>query len=141
KAAADAVYKVQEERWRRERQLTARSDYQMRQAPYVVQDAVFAGGYPWNTLGSDGKEYEQLALLSTRAAFAMEALWPGEYTERLLEGVQWLYDPDRGWYEGRFEQGGGPLANITLSTNAAVLETLLFKAKGALYTPQPRTGL
>ena len=28
KALADAVYKVQEERWRRERQLTARSDYQ-----------------------------------------------------------------------------------------------------------------
>jgi len=138
---ADAVYKVQEERWRRERQLTARTDYQTRQAPYVVLDSVFAAGYPWNTVGSDGKEYEPLALVSTRAAFAMAALWPGEYTLRLRESVQWLYDPDRGWYEGRFEQGGGPQSNITLSTNAAILETLLFQAKGPLYRAQPRTGL
>jgi hypothetical protein len=138
---ADAVYRVQEERWRRDRQFTARTDYQMRQAPYVVLDSVFAAGYPWNTIGSDGKEYEQLALVSTRAVFAMEALWPGEYTKRLLQDVQWLYDPDRGWYEGRYEQGGGPLANITLTTNAAILETLLFKAKGPLYRGQPRMGL
>jgi hypothetical protein len=107
----------------------------------VVLDSVFAAGYPWNTIGSDGKEYEQLALVSTRAVFAMEALWPGEYTKRLLQDVQWLYDPDRGWYEGRYEQGGGPLANITLTTNAAILETLLFKAKGPLYRGQPRMGL
>nr|WP_236599588.1 DUF3131 domain-containing protein [Ramlibacter alkalitolerans] len=141
RALADAVYRVQQERWRREGQLTARTDYQSRQPPYVVLDSVFAAGYPWNTIGADGKEYEQLALVSTRAAFAMAALWPGEYAQRLMEGVQWLHDPDRGWYEGRYEQGGAPLANITLSTNAAILETLLFKAKGPLYAGQPRTGL
>ena len=141
RAQAERVLKVQEERWRREQQLTARTDYQTRQEPYVVLDAVYAGGYPWNTVAADGREYEKLALVSTRAAFAMWALWPGEYTQRLREGVQWLYDPDRGWYEGRFEAGGGPHANITLSTNAAVLEALLFKAKGALYAEQPRVGL
>jgi hypothetical protein len=141
RAQAERVLKVQEERWRREQQLTARTDYQTRQAPYVVLDAVYAAGYPWNTVAADGREYEKLALVSTRAAFAMWALWPGEYTQRLREGVQWLYDPDRGWYEGRFEAGGGPHANITLSTNAAVLEALLFKAKGVLYAEQPRTGL
>jgi hypothetical protein len=141
RAQADAVVRVQEERWRREQQLTARTDYQLRGAPYVVLDSVFASGYAWNTVGSDGREYEQLALVSTRAAFGMEALWPGEYTRRLLEAVQYLYDPDRGWYEGRFEAGGAPHANITLATNAAILETLLFQAKGPLYTPAPRTGL
>lgn len=138
---ADAVYRVQEERWRREQQVTARSDYQTRQAPYVVLDSVFASGYPWNTLGSDGKEYEQLALVSTRAAFGMAALWPGDYARRLVATVQWMFDPDRGWFEGRLEAGGAPQSNITLSTNAAVLETLLFKAKGVLYQPRPRAGL
>ena len=140
-AVADLVYKVQEERWKREHQLTARSDFQVRQAPYLVLDSVFAHGYPFNTIGPDGKEYEQLALVNTRAAFGMWALWPGEYTRVLLQGVQWLYDPDRGWFEGRHEAGGAPQANITLSTNAAILETLLFKAKGPLYRAEAKPGL
>lgn len=141
KALADRVYQVQEERWKRDRQLTARSDWQARQAPWVVLDAVFAGGHPWNTIAADGKEYEQLALVNTRAVFGMWALWPGEYTRKLVEGIQFMYDPDRGWFEGRHEAGGAPQANITLSTNAAVLEALLFKAKGPLYTPDPTRGL
>jgi hypothetical protein len=141
RAQADTLYRVQEERWRREQQLTARSDWQTRQPPYVVLDSVFASGYAWNTLGGDGKEYEQLALVNTRAAFGMWALWPGEYTQRLLDAVRWMYDPDRGWFEGRLEAGGAPQSNITLSTNAAVLEILLFKSRGALYPGRARAGL
>ena len=138
---ADQVYRVQEERYRRERQFTARSDWQQRQAPYVVLDSVYAAGYAWNTIGSDGSEYEKLALVSVRASFAMWALWPGEYTRQLIEAIGQLYDADRGWYEGRFEAGGGPMTNITLSTNAAVLEALLFKAKGTLLPAGARAGL
>lgn len=141
KAQADQVYRVQEERWKLEGQLTARSDYQLRQSPWLVLDAVFGNGYAWNTLGADGKEYEQLAMVSTRAAFGMRALWPGEYTRLLVERQRFLHDPDRGWFEGRFEQGGGPQANITLSTNAAVLEALLHQAKGVLFSGEPRRGL
>jgi hypothetical protein len=141
-ALADAVFRAQEARWQREHQLTARSDWQSRQPPYVVLDAVFANGYAWNTVAADGREYPDLALVSTRAAFGMAALWPGEYTQRLMESVQWLHDPDRGWYEGRREQGGAPVANITLATNAAVLESLLFRERGALWRPlPPRPGL
>lgn len=138
--AAESVYRAQEQRWRREHVFTARSDYQIREAPYVVLDAVYGSGYAWNTLGADGKEYEKLALVSTRAAFGMWALWPGEYTRQLVESIRWLHDPDRGWYEGRLEAGGAPLANITLATNAAVLEVLLFKAKGRLYQADSRPG-
>jgi len=141
KALADRVYQVQEERWKRDRQLTARSDWQACQAPWVVLDAVFASGHPWNTIAADGKEYEQLALVNTRAVFGMWALWPGEYTRKLVEGIQFMYDPDRGWFEGRHEAGGAPQANITLSTNAAVLEALLFKARGPLYRPDSSPGL
>lgn len=130
--AAD-VQRVQEERWRRERQVTARSDYQLREAPYVVLDSVYASGYAWNTIGNDGREYERLAQVTTRAAFGLWALWPGEYADVLVDTVRLLFDPDRGWYEGRYEQGGGPNATLTLGTNAAILETLLFKARGVLY--------
>jgi hypothetical protein len=140
-ALAQQVYRVQEERWRRERQVTARSDYQLRGAPFVVLDSVFAAGYPWNTIGGDGNAYERLALVSTRAAFGLWTLWPGDYADALVENVRYLYDPDRGWFEGRFEQGGGPNTLITLSTNAAILELLLYKATGVLYRHgAPRNG-
>jgi hypothetical protein len=137
---AEEVFRVQEERWRRERQFTARTDYQVGEPPYVVLDSVYASGYAWNTIGSDNKEYEKLALVSTRAAFGMWALWPGEYTDRLIGAVQYLYDPDRGWYEGRLELGGAPLPYHTLATNAGVLRALLFKVKGQLYSSEERPG-
>ena len=137
---ADEVYRVQEARYRKERVFTARSDYQLRTEPYQVLDAVFVAGYPWNTVGNDGKEYEKLALVSTRAAFGMWALWPTDYTDRLIEVVQSLYDPERGWFEGRLEASGAPQQNITLSTNAAVLEALLFKLKGQLYPAESASG-
>lgn len=141
KELATSVYRVQEQRWRIAGQFTARSDYQTRQSPYVVLDAVFADGYAWNTVAADGREYAPLALVSTRAAFGMWTLWPGDYTQRLVDSLKWLHDPDRGWYEGRLEAGGAPQANITLATNAAVLECLLYRAKGPLYPDTGRAGL
>jgi hypothetical protein len=135
---AQQVFRVQEQRWRREGQWTARSDYQSLEAPFSVLDSVYASGYAWNTIGGDGKEYERLALVNTRAAFGMRALWPGEYTRRLVESVQYLYDADRGWYEGRFEQGGAPHALHTLSTNAAVLEALAYQVRGPAWSNEPQ---
>ncbi|HEV2611029.1 MAG TPA: DUF3131 domain-containing protein [Noviherbaspirillum sp.] len=137
---AEQVYRVQETRYRREGILTARTDYQIREAPYAVTDTVFAAGYPWNTLGADGKEYEKLALVSTRAAFGMWVLWPGDYTDRLMQSVQTLRNPERGWYEGRLENSGAALETISLSTNAMVLETLLFKVRGQLYPGEAAPG-
>ncbi|MGV3493106.1 MAG: DUF3131 domain-containing protein [Ramlibacter sp.] len=137
---AERVVRAQEERWRRERQLTARSDYQSRAAPYVVLSSVYANGYPWNTVGADNREAEPLAIVSTRAAFGIWALWPGDYADRLLENLRYMHDPDRGWFEGRMEAGGAPQSNITLATNAAVLEALLYRAEGAFYRHGPSTG-
>jgi hypothetical protein len=129
---ADAVYKVQEMRHAREGILTARTDYQIKEPPYLVYDAVFAAGYPFNTVGPDGKEFEKLAAVSTRAAFGLWALWPTPYTDLLMTSVQTLYSPERGWYDGRLERSGAPREGISLSTNAQVLEALLFKVKGQL---------
>ena len=138
---AQQVYRVQEERWRRDHQFTARTDYLLREAPYAVLDTVYASGYPWNTIGHDGKEHDKLALVSTRAAFGLWVLWPGEYTRRLVESIQHLYDPDRGWFEGRYEGGGLPNAHRTLPTNAGILEALLFKSRGKLYAGADKPGV
>lgn len=137
---ARRVYAVQEARYRRQGVLTAKSDYRLREAPYVVTDAIFNAGVPWTTYGADGKEHERLALVSTRAAFGMWALWPGDYTDRLMQSVKSLHEPERGWYEGRFEASGAALEQLSLSTNAMVLETLLFKVRGQLHPERAEAG-
>jgi hypothetical protein len=137
---AQAVYLAQAARWRNEKVITARTDHQLGQAPYFLYDSIFANGYPWNTLGEDGKSYPALALVSTRAAFGMWVLWRTTYTSELMRSIDALYDPERGWHEGRYEASGAYEETATLSTNAMVLEALLYKARGRLAASEQRAG-
>ncbi|ABV85623.1 DUF3131 domain-containing protein [Shewanella pealeana] len=132
-AMADSVYQVQQSRWDKERIYTARAEHVVSGEPYFVYDAIYALGTPWITVAEDGSSHDLLALVSTRVAFQMWALWNTDYTERLMVLVQELYNPQRGWYEGRYEATSAYEKSITLKTNAGVLEALLYKANGKLY--------
>lgn len=134
-AMADAVYRVQESRWDKERIYTARGEHVVNRSPYFVYDSIYALGTPWLTVAEDGTTHDELALVSTRVAFQMWALWKTDYTERLMVLVRELYDPERGWYEGRYELTGRYEKMLSLKTNAGVLEALLYKANGKLYKP------
>lgn len=140
RAMAEDVFRVQERRWQREGVLTARADHALREPPHWVHDAVFAAGYPWNTVSPQGRAHPGLALVATRAVFGMWALWPGDYTDRLMASVEALQSSERGWLEGRHEQSGGYEDLATLSTNATVLQALLFKARGPLRPAGDRPG-
>lgn len=134
-AMADSIYRVQESRWDEERIYTARGDHVVEGEPYFVYDSIYALGTPWLTVAEDGNVYDDLALVSTRVAFQMWALWKTDYTDHLMVLVRELYDPERGWYEGRYENNGSYEKSITLKTNAGVLEALLYKKTGKLYQP------
>ncbi len=129
---ADRIYTVQEARWKADKIFTARSDHAVVGDPYFVYDSIFAAGYPWNVISDDGRYHKQLSLVSTRTAFSMWSLWKTHYTDCLLKVVNCLHDETKGWFEGRLENNGGYMELITLSTNAVVLESLLYKAKGKL---------
>ena len=137
---AERVYRVQEARYRREGILTARTDHPLVQPPYFVFDAVFVAGYPWNTIADDGSRRPQAALVSTRAVFGLWALWKTPFTDRLLEVIESVNDPGRGWYEGRLELTGGLEEAVGATTNAIVLEALLHKASGKIYRTAPPDG-
>ncbi|WOT05054.1 DUF3131 domain-containing protein [Shewanella youngdeokensis] len=132
-AMADSVYRVQESRWELERIYTARAEHVVSDDPFFVYDAIYALGTPWITVAEDGSSHDHLALVSTRVAFQMWALWKTDYTKRLMVLVQELYHPQRGWYEGRYEASSAYEKSITLKTNAGVLEALLYKVNGKLY--------
>ena len=130
---AERVYKVQEARFSQEKIFTARTDHQLSRPPYFVYDSIFAAGYAWNTIADNGNFHPEAALVATRAVFGLWGLWRTAYTDTLLTVVDTLYDPERGWYEGRYEQTGGYDETITCTTNALILETLLYKVRGPIF--------
>ena len=51
----------------------------------------------------------------------------------VTDACEEMYHPQRGWYEGRYENSSAYEKSITLKTNAGVLEALLYKSNGKLY--------
>jgi hypothetical protein len=116
--------------------LTARSTYRRSSSPYVVVDAVLQGGYTWSTAENAGRSYPELALTSTATAFASNAVTSSDAMDRARASVGTLFDPERGWFEGRYELSGAHETTRTSLTNAVVLETLLRLNSGVPLSPQ-----
>lgn len=135
---ADRIYMVQEGRWRRTGTLTARSEHNVKGAPYFTYDSIFSDGYPWNTVTPRGDYVPEHAAVSTKAAMGLWALWDTEYTDVLFEAVIDLYDPETGIYEGLYEGGQGPVEVFTANNNGIFLTTLLFKVQGPILTAPSR---
>ncbi|QCR38542.1 DUF3131 domain-containing protein [Nissabacter sp. SGAir0207] len=124
---AQNIYRVQEQRWQKEKVLTARDEFNLNAEPWHIYDTIFGNGYAWNTLGDNGNYYPTRALVSTRAVFGLWVLWKSDFTDALMTMTRLTRDNQRGWYEGRFEATGGYNRMITLTTNAMVLEALFYK--------------
>lgn len=138
---AGRIYRVQERRYEREHIFTARTDHRLPEEPFYVYGTVFAEGFAWNVLAPDGRYRRDQAVVATKAAFGMWALWKTPYTDRLMTVVRCLRDPERGWFEGRRERTGGYVKLCTVGTNAAVLESLLYKVQGKIFPGNRRPGL
>lgn len=135
---AQNVYRVQEMRFQREDIHTARTSHLLNREPYLIYDAIFSNGNKWNTVSEDGTYYPQLAGVSIKAVFGMWALWKTDYTDKLMNVVSTLFDPERGWFEARLEKSGEVQRVITCATNALVLESLWFKQQGRIYQPNSK---
>ncbi|MEY4516646.1 MAG: hypothetical protein RL180_992, partial [Pseudomonadota bacterium] len=139
-AQATNTYLAQEQRWKIHKIYTARSDHQLSGPPYRLYDSIYSNGYDWNTLTEKQEYYPQYALVSTRVVFSMWALWNTTYTTQLMKITEALHDKNKGWYEGRYEASGAYEPILTLTTNAAVLEALLYKTRGPLYKAKNTHG-
>jgi hypothetical protein len=137
---AHHTYLAQEQRWAVDKIYTARADHQLSGPPYRLYDSIYANGYDWNTLTEKQESYPQYALVSTRVVFSMWVLWDTPYTQELMKITEALHDKNKGWYEGRYEASGAYEPILTLSTNAAILEALLYKTHGPLYQSRTTNG-
>jgi hypothetical protein len=129
---AQRVYQAQENRYKATGILTARSEHQLDRAPYFVYDTVYSDGYAWNTITDTGKYVPEFAAISLKAALGMWALWNSPYTDLLGDAIWHQYVPDKGYYEGIYENGMGPIKTFTANNNGIMLESLLFKSEGKL---------
>lgn len=132
---ADRIYEVQEARWKQTGFLTARSEHNVKGAPFFTYDTIFSDGYPWNTVTPRGDYVPDFAAIATKAAMGLWVLWDTDYTDVLYDAVIELYDPENGMYEGLYENGQGPIGVYTANNNGVVLTALLYKVQGPILTP------
>ena len=132
KEFAERVYRVQELRYEKTGVLTARTEHQLEKAPYFVYDTVYTDGYAWNTISEDGKFRPEFAAVALKGALGLWSLWNTPYTARLFDAVSGMFDPKKGFYEGIYENGSGPIPAFTANNNGIILETLLYKVQGKL---------
>ncbi len=126
------IYKAQEARYIHTGILTARTEDAVDRPPYFVYGTILGLGIPWNTVSHEGKPMPELACLNTKAALGLWVLFKSEYTDLLADAVDSLYDPDKGFYVGRYETTGKINKAITLNGNGVILEILLYKQTGKL---------
>ncbi|MFB2983220.1 DUF3131 domain-containing protein [Microseira sp. BLCC-F43] len=126
------IFKLQAKRFETTGILTAVNEDSIARPPYFLYYSVYANGQSWMPINIEGRTFPHLRFLSTKAAFAWAALMPNEpYAKKLRESVQNLAAPHRGYLAGRYENPRLGVNNaIDVNTNAVVLESLLYQARG-----------
>jgi hypothetical protein len=129
---SEQLYRAQVARFAQTGTLTAVSEGHVDRNPNFVYSTVYGNGASWAVITDTGKRYDSLRTLSTKTAFAYDALYSLPYSNRLVEAVVGLNVPGGGWLEGRYERDGKPNNIQTTNTNAIVLESLHYRSMGAM---------
>lgn len=132
KSQVQNLFKVQLQRFNSTGILTAVNEDSLDRPPYFLYYSVYSNGQYWQAVNTSGKAYPKLRFVSTKAAFSWFALMPDDpYTKRLRDFAQNLSDKNRGYFSGRYENSQlGVNASVDINTNAIVLESLLYQARG-----------
>ena len=138
---ARRIFAVQATRYYQDGILTARTEHQLDKPPYFVYDTIYSDGFPWNTLTPKGGHAPEFAAVALKGAIGIWGVWDMPYSQVLIEAVGKMYDPEKGFYEGIYENGTGPINTFTANNNGIILETLLYKDRGTLlrFGPPRRT--
>ncbi len=134
KPQVESLFQLQKQRFKQTGILTAVNEDSLDRAPHFLYYSVYANGKPWSAISSRGKTFPEMKFLSSKAAFGWSALMPEDpYGATLREAVQELAEPEKGYLAGRYESSQlGNNAVFNLNTNGAILESLLYVARGGI---------
>lgn len=138
---ARRIYDVQARRYEQTGILTARTEHQLDQKPHFVYDSIYSDGHPWMTITEKGEHVPQFAAVALKGALGLWAVWKTDYTDLLFSKFANVYDPEKGFYEGVYENGSGVIDKFTANNNGVILEALLYKVQGKLLRFSGQSGL
>lgn len=131
------VFEVQHRRFKDTGIVTARTEHHIESDPYFIYDTIFADGFPWNTITENGVYMPQVSAVASKAAIGLWSLWDHNYSDVLFKKTANLYEPDKGFYEGWYENASGPIPIFTANSNGIILEVLLYRKMGPLLLTGP----
>ena len=125
------LLQAQEQRYKRTGILTAVNEDSLDRPPYFLYYSVYANGDRWNATNSQGKSFQKLKFLSTKAAFTASALFPDKpYTQSLKQAVAKTAVKNRGYPGGIYEDRNLGINKVfNVNTNAVILESLLYQSR------------
>jgi hypothetical protein len=133
KRQAETLYQLQKQRYERTKIVTCINEDSINRPPYFLYYSVYVNGNSWQAIDSRGNPHPELKFVSTKAAFGWSVLKTDDYAIKLRETVISLADKDRGYLSGKFEDSNLGVNNVMdVNTNAIVLESILFKARGSV---------
>lgn len=126
------VYSAQEQRYLNTGELTAVSEDHIDRAPWFVYNTVFVDDKIWNAITDTGEDASAHRTLSTKSALGWHVLFDTQYTGQLMDVVDGLRAPAKGWFSGRYEADKSVNKSLTANTNGIVLESLHYRVHGPL---------
>ncbi len=126
------IYEVQKIRAKKTGIPVAVSEDHVDKAPYFVYNAIYANGKKWICYAENGDEANNFKQLSTKAAYAWATIFDDNYSQTLKQAIKDLYDPEKGWYAGRYDRNQKINKALTANTNGVILEALSYKINGPL---------
>lgn len=121
-------------------QMTIVSEDGLKQPPhYFYYYCVYCSGKPFViNIHSPGVDLTEPRWISTKAAFAWNALLPSRYTWQAVQTVRPALDPKVGWASGIYEATNKSTDTYTLNTAAIIMESALYRKTGKPLIEQSR---
>ncbi len=137
RAQAARVLQAQEARYKSTGIITMVTEDAMPEPPYYFYYySVYKKGNPFEVEGpKDNAVVESPRWVSSKAAFAWNALMPSPYTKLVVKTVLPAGTPGRGWGSGVYEGTSNPVNVRSLNTAALILESALFAVEGKPIMP------
>ncbi len=129
------IYLAQKQRYMITGKITTSSYEHLDQAPFFVANDIYNDGRHWSDFNRKNEPLNDFATYSTKAAFIYDALYgyTDEYGRLLRDSVEDFYYSSEGWYGGYYMDFKRVNKSVNIFTNAAVLESILYKKTGNFY--------